>query len=79
VADLLAPNCKIVIRIGGESLDPDDIETGLRRSLEEGLACDSVELVEPLTISEIRNRQTNVFRPGTTGKRVEYDFVVRAA
>ena len=25
--------------------------------------------------SEIRNRQTNVFRPGTTKQRYEHDFV----
>lgn len=79
VAGLLAPDCTIVVRIGGMSFDPKDLEEGVYSSLREGLACSSLEIVQPLHVSEIKNRQTNVFRPGTKGKRVEYDFVLRAA
>ncbi|MDZ4362051.1 DNA methyltransferase [Brevundimonas sp.] len=79
IAGLLAPNCTIVIRIGGMSFAPADLEEGVYTSLRNGLGCNSLEIVQPLNVSEIRNRQTNVFRPGTKGKRVEYDFVLRAA
>lgn len=79
VAGLLAPDCTIVIRIGGMSFPPDELEAGVLSSLREGLGCSTLNVIQPLDVSEIRNRQTNVFRPGTKGKRVEYDFVVRAA
>jgi hypothetical protein len=79
VSGLLADDCTIVIRIGGMSFAPEELEAGVLSSLREGLGCNTVDVVQPLDVSEIRNRQTNVFRPGTKGKRVEYDFVVRAA
>ena len=78
MADLLASDCTIVIRIGGMSFRPEELEEGLLSSLRAGLGC-ALDVVQPLDVSEIKNRQTNVFRPGTKGKRVEYDFVVRAA
>lgn len=79
VAGLLAPDCTIVVRIGGMSFAAEELEEGVYSSLREGLGCSSLKIVQPLNVSEIRNRQTNVFRPGTKGKRVEYDFVIRAA
>ena len=79
MAGLLAPDCTIVIRIGGMSFEPEELEAGVLSSLREGLGCTSLDVIQPLDVSEIKNRQTNVFRPGTNGKRVEYDFVVRAA
>jgi hypothetical protein len=79
VSGLLAPDCTIVIRIGGMSFAPDALEEGVLSSLREGLGTSSLDVVQPFDVSEIKNRQTNVFRPGTKGKRVEYDFVVRAA
>lgn len=79
VSGLLAPDCTIVIRIGGMSFSPDELEAGVLSSLREGLGCSELNAIQPLDVSEIKNRQTNVFRPGTKGKRVEYDFVVRAA
>lgn len=79
LSDLLAPGATIVIRIGGASLSVDDLNRGLMTSLKQGLGCATLEIVQPLDASEIRNRQTNVFRPGTKGKRLEYDIVVRAA
>jgi hypothetical protein len=79
VSGLLAPDCTIVIRIGGMSFAPDELEAGVLASLREGLGCADLDVIQPLDVSEIKNRQTNVFRPGTKGKRVEYDFVVRAA
>ncbi|MEH3036049.1 MAG: DNA methyltransferase [Sphingomonas adhaesiva] len=79
ISGLLAPDCTIVIRIGGMSFAPDELENGVLTSLREGLGSPVLDVIQPLDVSEIKNRQTNVFRPGTKGKRVEYDFVVRAA
>jgi hypothetical protein len=79
ISGLLAPDCTIVIRIGGMSFAPNELENGVLSSLREGLGCGTLDVIQPLGVSEIKNRQTNVFRPGTQGKRVEYDFVVRAA
>jgi hypothetical protein len=79
IAGLLAPDCTIVIRIGGTSFSAPEMEEGVLTSLRAGLGLQSLDIIQPLNVSEIKNRQTNVFRPGTTGKRLEYDFVVRAA
>ena len=79
IADLLQPGCTIVMRIGGMSFAQDELEAGVVSSLRAGLGCAKLDMIQPLSISEIKNRQTNAFRPGTKGKRVEYDFVVRAA
>lgn len=79
MAELLAPNCTIVIRVGGTSFASEEIEAGIVTSLRAGLGVSTMQMIQPLDVSEIRNRQTNVFRPGTKGMRLEYDFVVRAA
>jgi len=79
ISGLLAPDCTIVIRIGGMSFNADEMEKGLLTSLRVGIGSDTLDIIQPLNISEIKNRQTNVFRPGTKGRRVEYDFVIRAA
>jgi hypothetical protein len=79
IGDLLAPDCTIVIRIGGRAFTSSSIRAGLVASMKMGLGWDSIEEVEPLVTSEILNRQTNVFRPGTAGRREEHDFVLRAA
>ena len=79
MSDLLAPGCTIVIRIGGTSFKSEELENGVIESLRAGLGCDGLDTIQPLDVSEIRNRQTNVFRPGTKGRRLEYDMVVRAA
>jgi hypothetical protein len=79
IANLLAPDCTIVIRIGGSAFTPASIRTGLVASMRSGLGWTTIDEVEPLITSEILNRQTNVFRPGTGGMREEHDFVLRAA
>lgn len=79
IAGLLAPDCTIVIRIGGMSFSEDEMEEGVLTSLRAGLGLATLDVIQPLDVSEIKNRQTNVFRPGTKGKRLEYDFVLRAA
>lgn len=75
---LLAPGCTIVIRIGGMSFGADEIKEGVINSLRTGLGSKTFNIIQPLNVSEIKNRQTNVFRPGTKGRRVEYDFVIRS-
>ncbi len=79
MADLLAPDCTIVIRIGGKSFMPDELEARLFSTFRAGLGSEALETIQPRNVSEIKNRQTNAFRPGTKGKRVEYDFTIRAA
>ena len=77
IASLLKPKATIVIRIGGKALSREQVEVGVRQSLRDGLGQPRLNLLQPLASSEIRNRQTNVFRPGTTGRRMEYDFIFR--
>jgi DNA methylase len=78
VARILAPTSTIVVRMGGRSLDTEQVRSGLLTSISKGLSFKFLREVEPFFTSEIKNRQTNAFRPGTTGTRVEHDFVLRA-
>lgn len=64
----------IVIRIGGAKLTKDDLFDGVRSSLREGLADWKVRSLHKGETTEIKNRQTNAFRPGTTPERYEHDF-----
>ena len=73
-ADLLKEETVIVVRIGGTSLDKADLLDGLRKTLEIGLADFDVSEMGTGVTTEIRNRQTNAFRPGTTPTRYEHDF-----
>ena len=77
ISELLADKCTIVVRIGGTAFDADQIRESLSRTMKAGFGNRHVKEVEPITSSEIRNRQTNSFRPGTGGKRLEHDYVVR--
>jgi hypothetical protein len=79
IADLLAPDCTIVVRIGGAAFTAASVRQGVMDSMKAGLGWSSIDEVEAPVSSEILNRQTNVFRPGTAGKREEHDFVLRAA
>jgi hypothetical protein len=79
VTGLLAPTSTIVVRIGGRAFDTERVRSGLLLSMRRGLCQENIREVEPLYTSEIRNRQTNSFRPGTTGARLEYDFVLRTS
>ena len=64
----------IVIRIGGARLTKDDLFEGVSWSLKEGLADWRVKRLHTGETTEIKNRQTNAFRPGTTPERYEHDF-----
>ena len=63
----------IVVRLGGTRLDKNDLLGGLLRSLRIGFEGQIKPLHDGIT-TEIKNRQTNVFRPGTAPGKVEHDF-----
>ena len=73
-ADLLKDDSVIVVRIGGTSLNKEDLLNGLGKSLRIGLTDFDVSEMGTGVTTEIRNRQTNAFRPGTTRTRYEHDF-----
>ena len=73
-SDLLKDDAVIVVRIGGTRLDKESLLDGLRESFRIGLAdFDVIDKGGGVT-TEIKNRQTNAFRPGTTPTRYEHDF-----
>ena len=74
-AGVLRTDAVIVVRIGGSGLGKHDLLDGLTGSLEKGLSYFRIRAMQAGSTSEIRNRQTNVFRPGTTKQRYEHDFV----
>lgn len=66
----LATDAHVVVRIGARRLTPAELLAGLR---ETGSASDRrIDLVSNRT-NEIRRRQTDAFRPGSTGCKVELD------
>ena len=75
--ELLDRNSTMVVRMGGKGLDVEGIGRELYGGVSEALSDCVVELAEDPMTSEIQRRQTNVFRPGTQGRREEHDFVFR--
>ncbi len=71
---VLRTDAVIVVRIGGSSLHKHDLLEGLQGSLQDGFADSRIRLLHAGNTTEIRNRQTDVFRPGTTSRRYEHDF-----
>ena len=67
----------VVIRIGGTKMPKTSLYDGLLTSLQTGLSGFRVKHQHDGTTTEILNRQTNVFRPGTLSKRFEHDFVFK--
>lgn len=74
-AGLVHRGTKIVLRIGGARLERANLIAGVESSLESGFGQFSLQPLGEVTTTEIRNRQTNVFRPGTKSKRYEHDFI----
>jgi hypothetical protein len=74
-AALMRDGATIVVRIGGTRLTKDDLLAGLSESLSAGMPSFKIKLAHSGVTTEIKNRQTNAFRPGTTPGRVEHDFV----
>jgi hypothetical protein len=78
-AALMRRGTILVIRIGGTRLQKSDLMGGLQNSLGMGFSGFQVQAVHSGVTTEIRNRQTNVFRPGTTSLKFEHDFVFELA
>jgi hypothetical protein len=73
-ASLLREGAVLVVRLGGTRLEKETLLEGLRGTLKIGFARRKIEPLHPGVTTEIRNRQTNVFRPGTPPGRFEHDF-----
>jgi hypothetical protein len=71
---LLQREAVIVVRLGGKGVTQQVLFSGLFNSLVVGLPSFTVTPVHSGIPTEIKNRQTNVFRPGTSSPRFEYDF-----
>lgn len=73
-AALLQPHSFIVVRIGGTKLPKGKLLFGLHASLTKAFPSSVVSTLGEGTTTEIKNRQTNAFRPGTGSRRYEHDF-----
>jgi hypothetical protein len=73
---ILDRNADVVIRVGATRISPDRLVSGL-----EGLARITKRRVRLVshTVSEIVKRQTDSFRPGSTGCKIEIDCHFRIA
>jgi hypothetical protein len=78
VQPLVRRGAHIVVRIGGTRLPKQDLSEGLLESLKVGLSGYRVKPLHSGSTTEIRNRQTNAFRPGTSTERYEHDFAFKA-
>lgn len=76
-AQLVKPGTVIVIRIGGRRLDKETLPEKLLNTLCQGMQDFKVTAIRERVETEIVNRQTNAFRPGSTDRRFEYDFAFR--
>jgi len=76
LGQIVASGAHVVIRIGSRKISADNITRALA-----GAAVCSGRRVKLLSadVSEIQKRQTDVFRPGTTGCKIEIDCVFRFA
>jgi hypothetical protein len=76
---LVRQGTTIVVRVGGTRLEKAELLEGLWRSLRAGFQGKRIGLLHNGSTTEIRNRQTNVFRPGTVAQRFEHDFAFEIA
>ncbi len=79
VQPLVRSGSHIVIRIGGTQVSKQEFAEGLQDTLTRGLTGYKVRPVQTGMTTEIKNRQTNVFRPGTSAKRFEHDFAFKVS
>lgn len=73
IAPLLQHNATLVCRIGAKGMDESEITKGLLDSVLSSMP--NSRLVSGPVRTEIRKRQTESFRPGSTGCRFEVDHV----
>jgi hypothetical protein len=74
---LLADRSTIVIRLGGRTMDDDNVTAGLLTSLVVPGYRATIEAGPDR--SDIRRRQTSSFRPGTAGLKHELDYTIDVA
>jgi len=72
LAGILSPKCVMICRIGTKHLSLDALNAGLSDSL--SAVFSGVRVLRPAVVSNIRNRQTEYFHPGTTGCLSEIDL-----
>ena len=63
-----------MVRIGGTQLAKEDLFAGLQDSFALALPEFRILPVHGGITTEIKNRQTSAFRPGTQSRRFEHDF-----
>ena len=73
IAPLVQEDSVLVCRMGGRGMDESEITDGLAKTL--GRAFAKTRLLTRPRSSEMRRRQTDLFRPGTRGRRYEWDYV----
>lgn len=76
---LVKAGTHVIVRIGGTRMPKQDLLDGLLISLSSGFSSYRVSAQNAGSTTEILNRQTNVFRPGTSSKRYEHDFTFKVA
>ena len=71
LGEVLGSRAHVVIRLGAKGEDPEGVA---KRLLAAGVFSGRrVELVGEIEVSDIRNRQTDSFRPGSSGCLQEVD------
>lgn len=73
IAPLLVPEAVLVCRLGGKDMNEQEMTTGLYESL--SAVFPHLCLLTAPRQSAIRNRQTDAFRPGSSGCLFEIDYV----
>jgi len=72
IAPLLKPSAKLILRIGTKYLEAEELHKRLELSLR--AVWPKIRPIKEPACSSIAHRQTNTFRPGSEGCRVEWDF-----
>lgn len=75
VAPLMAEDGVFVCRIGAKDIDRARLTRGINSSV--GAVFPDAEMINPPTVSKIKNRQTEAFRPNSVGCSYEIDYVFR--
>jgi hypothetical protein len=68
---VLSKRAHVVVRLGGKNLGADEIARGLLGT--SIFSQRKVHLIDEYEVSEIKRRQTDSFRPGSKGCRIEVD------
>ena len=72
LGSVLASNAKIIVRLGSSRISPDNLRAQL---LATSRFSGRKVVLSHSEVSEISGRQTDVFRPGTSGCKIEVDCV----